>query len=131
MKGRVGEYAEVISLPGEGWKKLPGIKLVPIPEDVNIPEDIPSSQVRIPSTYTGYGVEYEDDEGNPVNENEATHLRFTGIDRRSDIVVGPVKPRGMIKLNLYLNNDEIPVVKEEASHVKSKVLNESYKPLKF
>ncbi len=112
------------------WEKLPGIELVPIPEDVNVPEDIPASKVRIPSTYTGYDVEYEDDEEKPVNENEATHLRFTGIDRRSDIVVGPVKPRGMIKLNLYLNDEEMPVVKEEASHVKSKILTEKYRPLR-
>jgi hypothetical protein len=116
-------------LSGEGWKKLPRVDMIPIPEDVNVPEDIPASEVRIPSTYTGHDVEYENDEGKSVNENEATHLRFTGIDRRSDIVVGPVKPEGMIKLNLYLNDDEMPVVKEEASHVKSKILNESYRPL--
>jgi hypothetical protein len=119
----------VISLPREGWKKLPRIELVPIPEDVHVPDDIPASKVRIPSTYTGWEVEYEDKEGNSVDENEATHLRFTGIDRRSDIVVGPVKSRGMIKLNLYLNDDETPVVKEKASRSKSKVLNEQYRPL--
>lgn len=119
----------MINLRGEGWKKLPRIELIPIPEDVTVPADIPSSEVRIPSTYTGYDVEYEDDGGKPVKENEATHLRFTGMDRRSDIVVGPVKPNGMIKLNLYLNDNEIPVAKENASHVKSRVLNESYRPL--
>ena len=107
--------------------KLPKIKLIPIPEDVNVPEDIP--EVRIPSTYVGQDVEYENEEGKHVSENEATHLRFTGIDRRSDIVVGPVKPRGMIKLNLYLNDEEIPVVKEKASHVKSRILTENYRPL--
>ncbi len=116
-------------MPKEGWKKLPRIELILIPEDIHVPEDIPVFEVRIPSTYTGYDVEYENEEGNSVNENDATHLRFTGIDRRSDIVVGPVRPRGMIKLNLYLNDDEIPVVKEESSHVKSKILNESYRPL--
>ncbi len=117
-------------MPKEEWKKLPRIELIPIPEDVKVPKDIPASEVRIPSTYTGQDVGYEDEKGNTVNENEATHLRFTGIDRRSDIVVGPVKPRGMIKLNLYLNDEEIPVVKEESSHVKSKVLTESYRPLR-
>ena len=45
------------------------------------------------------------------------------------MVMGPVKPQGVIKLNLYLNDDEMHVVKEEASHVKSKILNESYRPL--
>jgi hypothetical protein len=120
---------EVITLRGEGWKKLPRIELIPIPEDVAVPSDIPASEVCIPSTYVGHDVEYENEKGKIVNENEATHLRFTGVDRRSDIVVGPVKPQGMIKLNLYLNDDEIPVVKEEASHVKSKILNERYMPL--
>ena len=115
----------------EGWKKLPRIELIPIPEDVNVPENIPVSEVRIPSTYAEYDVEYENDQGKSVTENEATHLRFTGIDRRSDIVVGPVEPEGMIKLNLYLNDEEIPVVKEESSHVKSKILNENYRPCKM
>lgn len=95
-----------------------------------IPQDIPVSKVRIPSTYTGWEVEYGDGEGNHVNQNEATHLRFTGVDRRSDIVVGPVNPRGMIKLNLYLNDDEIPVSKEKATHTKSKILTENYTPLR-
>lgn len=117
-------------MTGKGWKKLPRIEMIPIPEDISVPKDIPASEVRIPSTYAGYDVEYENDEGKHVNEKEATHLRFTGIYRRSDIVVGPLKPRGMIKLNLYLNDDEKPVVKEEASHVKSKILNEKYKPLR-
>ncbi len=117
-------------MPREGWKKLPKIAMVPIPEDVHVPKDISVSKVRIPSTYTGYDVEYEDNEGNHVNENEATHLRFTGVDRRSDIIVGPVKPQGMIKLNLYLNDEEKPVSKEKASHTKSRVLSENYRPLK-
>lgn len=113
-----------------GWKKLPRIELVPIPEDVHVPGDIPASKVRIPSTYTGWEVEYEDEEGHRVNEDDATHLRFTGADGRSDIVVGPVKPQGMIKLNLYLNDEEIPVVKERASHTKTKILTEDYRPLR-
>lgn len=115
---------EVKSLPGEGWKKLPRVEMI------HIPEDIPASEVCIPSTYTVHEVGYEDEEGKHVNENEATHLRFTWIDRRSDIAGVPVKPRGMIKLNLYLNDEEMPVIKEEASHVKSKILNENYKPLR-
>ena len=117
-------------MPREGWKKLPRIELVPIPEDVHVPKDIPVSKVRIPSTYTGGEVEYEDGEGNHVNESEATHLRFTGIDRRSDIVVGHAAPRGMIKLNLYLNDEEIPVVKEKASHSKNRIFTEDYRPLR-
>lgn len=116
-------------MPREGWKKLPRIELVPIPEEVHVPDDIPASEVRIPSTYTGWEVEYEDSEGNSVNENEATHLRFTGVDKRSDIVIGPVNPRGMIKLNLYLNDDETPVSKEKASHTRSKILTKSYRPI--
>ncbi|MGZ7044612.1 MAG: hypothetical protein ACXVHW_05700 [Methanobacterium sp.] len=113
----------------EGWKKLPQIELVPIPEDVHVPEDIPASKVRIPSPYAEKEIEYEDEKGNHVNENEATHLRFTGVDRRSDIVVGPVKPRGMIKLNLYLDDENIPVSKEKASHTRTKILTEEYRPL--
>ena len=89
----------------------------------------PSSKLHIPSTYTVHEVGYEDEEGKHV-ENDATHLRFTGVDRRSNIVVGPVKPRGMTKLNLYLNDEEMPVIKEEASHVKSKIFNENYRPLR-
>jgi hypothetical protein len=117
-------------LSREGWKNLPKIKLVSIPEDVHIPGDIPASRVRIPSTYTDGEVEYENEKGQQVNKNDATHLRFTSIDRRSDIVVGPIKPKGMIKLNLYLNDEEIPVVKEKASHMKTKVLSGDYRPLK-
>ncbi len=114
----------------EGWKKLPKIDMVHIPEDIKVPESIPASRVIIPSTYTDGSVEYEDDEGNSTDENRATHIRLTGKDRRSDIVVGPVKPEGMIKLNLYLNDDEIPVNKENASHTKSRILNEEYRPLR-
>jgi len=35
----------------------------------------------------------------------------------------------MIKLNVYFNDDEYPVIKEKASLAKSKVLNEEYRPL--
>lgn len=69
------------------WDKTDSIS-----KDVNVPENIPISEVRIPSTYIEYGVEYENDQGKSVTENEATHLRFIGIDRRSDIVVGSVEP---------------------------------------
>lgn len=117
-------------MPREGGHKLPRIELIPIPGDINVPQDIPASKVRIPSTYANWDVEYENEKGNHVTENDATHLRFTGIDRRSDIVVGPVKPRGMIKLNLYLDNEEVLVVKEKATHVKSKILTENYRPLR-
>lgn len=115
----------------EGWKNLPKVQMVHIPEDIKVPDTIPASEVIIPSTYANGRVEYEDDEGNQTDEGNATHIRFTGKDRRSDIVVGPVKPEGMIKLNLYLNDDSIPVNKENASHTKSRILNEEYKPVKY
>ena len=87
MKGSFGELIVEVIMSGEGWKKLPRVEMIPIPEDVTVPEDIPSSEVRIPSTYVNHDVEYENDKGKFVNENEATHLRFTGGDRRSDIVL--------------------------------------------
>ncbi|MGB9937637.1 MAG: hypothetical protein ACPK7O_07930 [Methanobacterium sp.] len=117
-------------MPREGWKKLPKIKLLSLPKDIKIPDDIPASKVRIPSTYMNGEVEYEDENGNQVTKNEATHLRFTGKDRRSDVVVGPVRPRGMIKLNLYLDKNNYPVVKEKSSKNRTRVLSEDYRPIK-
>ena len=50
-------------------EKLPRIELIPVPEGVNVPENIPALEVRIPSTYAEYGVEYEDGQG---KSDEAT-----------------------------------------------------------
>lgn len=110
-------------------KSIPHEKLVPLPDNIDIPQTIPASQVKVPSMYINGDVEYEDAEGNKVNKENATHLRLTGIDRRSDIVVGPVKPKGMIKLTLYFNNKNSPETKEKSTSSKSKIFNEEYKPI--
>jgi len=47
----------------DGWKNLPKIKHVSIPEDVHIPLDITTFRVHIPSTYTDGEVEYENEKG--------------------------------------------------------------------
>lgn len=111
-------------------KSIPHEKLVPLPDNLKVPRSIPASQVKIPSMYTNGDVEYEDAEGNRVDKENATHLRLTGIDRRSDIVVGPVKPKGMIRLTLYFNNENSPEIKEKSTSSKSKIFNEEYKPIK-
>ena len=111
-------------------KSIPHEKLVPLPENIDVPRTIPASQVKVPSMYLNGDVEYEDDEGNKVNKENATHVRLTGIDRRSDIVVGPVKPKGMIRLTLYFNNENSPETKEKSTSSKSKIFNEEYKPIK-
>ncbi len=111
-------------------KSIPHEKLVPLPDDINIPRTIPSSKVKIPSMYINGDVEYEDSKGNEVKKENATHIRLTGIDRRSDIVVGPVKPKGMIRLTLYFNDKDTPETKEKSTTSKSKIFNEEYKPLK-
>lgn len=112
------------------FKSIPDAKLVPLPQNIEIPKDIPSSRVKIPSMYANGNIEYEDDKEKQVDKNNATHIRFTGIDRRSDIVVGPIKPEGMIKLTLYLNDENLPVVKEKATNSRSKVFNEEYRPIR-
>lgn len=111
-------------------KSIPHEKLVPLPDNIEVPRSIPASNVKVPSIYTNGDVEYEDDEGNKVNKENATHIRLTGIDRRSDIVVGPTKPKGMIKLNLYFNDEGSPETKDKASSSKSKVFNEEYRPIR-
>ena len=110
-------------------KSIPHEKLVPLPDDIDIPQTIPASKVKVPSMYINGDVEYEDAEGNKADKENATHLRLTGIDRRSDIVVGPVKPKGMIKLTLYFNNENSPETKEKSTSNKSKIFNEEYKPV--
>ena len=110
-------------------KSIPHEKLVPLPENIDIPLGIPGSQVKVPSMYLNGDVEYEDNEGNKVDKENATHVRLTGIDRRSDIVVGPVKPEGMIRLTLYFNNENSPETKEKSTSSKSKIFNEKYKPI--
>lgn len=111
-------------------KSIPHEKLVPLSDNIDVPRTIPASQVKVPSMYLNGDVEYEDDEGNKVNKENATHVRLTGIDRRSDIVVGPVKPKGMIRLTLYFNNENSPETKEKSTSSKSKIFNEEYKPIK-
>ncbi len=111
-------------------KSIPHEKFVHLPENIEVPQTIPSSKVRIPSTYAEGEVEYEDDEGNKVDAKNATHIRLTGMDRRTDIVIGPVNPEGMIKLTLYFDDENSPTAKEKSTNSKSKILNEEYRPLK-
>jgi len=106
---------------------LKDIKMVPIPEKIKIPTEIPVSRLLIPSTYAEGDVEYEDDQENNVNLNEATHLRLTAKDRRSDLVVGPTERNGIFKLNVYINNENKAVRKEEATKRREVILNEDYK----
>ncbi|MGB9980593.1 hemerythrin domain-containing protein [Methanobacterium sp.] len=111
-------------------KSIPHEKLMPLPDNIDIPRTIPASKVKIPSMYANGDIEYEDAKGNNVDKENATHIRLTGIDRRSDIVVGPVKPKGMIRLTLYFNDENSPETKEKSTSSKSKVFNEEYKPIK-
>ncbi|MGB9936981.1 MAG: hypothetical protein ACPK7O_04625 [Methanobacterium sp.] len=118
-------------MASEGIEKIKKIKMVPIPEKIKVPEDIPASKLRIPSTYAEGDFEYEDENGNHVSEDKATHLRFTGKDNRSDLVVGPVENRGMFKLSVYMDNENHAVRKEEASHVRQVILNDNYKAIRY
>ncbi len=94
------------------------------------PHDIPASKIRIPSTYKEGNVQYENKEGRQVSENEATHLRLTARDKRSEIVVGPVTPRGMFKLMVYFDKNKNPVSKNKASYKKEVILDEDYERVK-
>ena len=105
------------------------ISMVPLPEKIKIPSQIPASKLRIPSTYAEGDLEYADDEGNNVNSKNATHLKFTAKDKRSDLVVGPVEKGGMFKLNVYMDDENHAVRKENASHKRQVILNDSYKAL--
>ncbi len=111
-------------------KSIPHEKLVPLPDNIDIPRSIPASKVRIPSMYINGDVEYEDAQGHKVDKKNATHIRLTGIDRRSDIVIGPVKRKGMIRLTLYFNDDNSPETMEKSTHSKSKIFNEEYRPVR-
>jgi len=115
----------------EGMKKINKISMVPIPQKIKVPSKIPASRVRIPSTYAEGDVEYEDDNGNDVNLKEATHLKFTAQDKRSDLTVGPVKDGGMFKLNIYMDNENKTTKKEEATHIRQVILNDDYRAIKF
>ena len=118
-------------MSSEGLKKIGKIKMVSIPEKVKIPSQIPASKLHIPSTYAEGDVEYEDDEGNNVNLNQATHLKFTARDERSDLVVGPVEKGGMFKWNVYMDDENHAVKKENASHKREVILNEDYRAIVF
>ncbi|HML05958.1 MAG TPA: hemerythrin domain-containing protein [Methanobacterium sp.] len=109
---------------------IPNSKLVPLPEYIDVPVTIPSSRVKIPLMYAEGDVEYEDDGGNKVSKENATHIRLTGIDGRTDIVVGPVENEGMIKLTMYQNDENRPTTKEKATKRKSKIFNEEYRPVR-
>ena len=109
---------------------IPNSKLVSLPEDIDVPGTIPSSRVKIPLMYAEGDVEYEDAEGNKVSKENSTHLRLTGIDGRTDIVVGPVEGEGMIKLTMYQNEDNKPTTKEKATKRRSKIFNEEYRPIR-
>lgn len=109
---------------------IPNAKLVSLPEYIDVPRGIPASQVRIPSMYAEGDVQYEDSGGNKVSKENATHIRLTGIDDRTDIVIGPVNGEGMIKLTMYQNDDNSPTTKEKATKRRSKIFNEEYRPVK-
>lgn len=113
----------------KGIEKILKIKMVQLPEKLHVPSNIPASKIRIPSTYAEGDVQYEDDNENPVNEKEATHIRLTAKDKRSDLVVGPVKPRGILRLNIYLDENNNAVNKQNSSHSRHIVLNENYKAI--
>lgn len=109
---------------------IPNAKLVSLPEDMDVPRDIPTSKIKIPSMYAEGDVQYEDSRGNKVSKENATHIRLTGIDDRTDIVIGPVNGEGMIKLTMYQNDDNSPTTKEKATKRRSKIFNEEYRPVK-
>jgi len=106
--------------------KYPKIEMVPLPQNLHIPDKIPASEIRIPETYQKGSVQYEDDYEKPVNENEATHIRLTAKDNRSEILIGPVEPSGMIKLLVYFDEERRPISKDQASFSRELVLNEDY-----
>jgi hypothetical protein len=118
-------------MASEGIEKISKIKMVPIPERIKVPSQIPSSKVRIPSTYAEGDVQYQDDEGKNVDLNKATHLKFTAKDKRSELTVGPVEDLGMFKLNVYLDNENHAVKREEATHQKQVILNENYRAIRY
>ena len=114
----------------ERVKSLKDVKMVPIPERIRVPPQIPTSRLRIPSNYAEGDVEYEDDEGHNVNFKEATHLKLTAKDNRSDLIVGPVEKNGMFKLNVYVNDENKAVKKDIATKRREVILNENYRPIR-
>lgn len=118
-------------MASKGMEKIRKIKMVPIPEKIKVPSKIPASKLRIPSTYAEGNVEYEDNEGNKVNPNQASRLKFTAKDKRSDLTVGPVKEGGMFKLNVYMDDANHATKKEEATHKRQVILNEEYKAIRY
>lgn len=118
-------------MASEQIKKMDKVSMVPIPQKIKVPSKIPASKLRIPSTYAEGDVEYEDNDGNHVNTNQATHLKFTAKDKRSDLIVGPVKEGGMFKLNVYMDNENHAIKKEEATHIRQVILNENYRAIKY
>ncbi|MGF7119136.1 hypothetical protein [Methanobacterium oryzae] len=115
----------------KGYNKLPKVEMVPLPENLHIPPDIPASKIRIPLTYREGSVQYENNREDIVSENEATHLRFTSKDKKTEIVVGPVNQRGMFKLMVYFNKDKRPVSKDKAYMSRELILNENFKDIRL
>ena len=111
-------------------KSLKDVKMVPIPERIRVPPQIPASKLRIPSTYAEGDVDYEDDDGQNVNFEDATHLRLTAKDNRSDLTVGPAEKNGMFKLNVYVNDENKAVQKDLATKRREVILNENYRPIR-
>jgi len=109
---------------------IPNAKLVSLPESIEVPRGIPASDVKVPSMYVQGDVEYEDDHGNKADKYEATHIRLTGVDRRTDIVIGPVEPKGMIKLTMYLSDKNSAATKEKAAKSRSKIFDKNYRPVR-
>lgn len=118
-------------MASKGIEKVRKIKMMPIPEKIKVPSKIPASKLRIPSTYVEGDVDYEDDEGNKVDLINATHLKFTAKDKRSDLTVGPLEGGGMFKLNIYLDDEDHAVKKDEATHKKQVILNENYRAIRY
>ncbi len=114
----------------ERIKSITDIKMMPIPERIRVPPEIPASKLRIPSTYAEGDVEYEDNEENNVNFKKATHLRLTAKDNRSDLIVGPVEKGGMFKLNVYVNDENHAVRKDMATKRREIILDENYRAIR-
>lgn len=116
-------------MTSKGIEKISKIKMVPINQ--RVPSTIPDSKLRIPSTYAEGEADYEDDEGNKVDLEHATHLRLTARDKRSDLTVGPIKNGGMFRLKVYLDDENHAVPKDEATHRKEIILDENYRAMRY
>lgn len=118
-------------MASEGIDRIKKIKMVPIPEKIKVPSQIPVSKIRMPSTYAEGDVQYEDSMGNEVDSNQASHLKFTAKDKRSELTVGPVEDQGMFKLNVYLDDENHAVKREESTHQRQVILNENYRAIRY